>query len=87
MLFKCFDYSEHIHAQTSSVQASPDIYHTVTSSLGAKFKEYFSKILDSLATAEGTREELDFVKRNLQENDEGFMDIDEEQSRRADLPS
>ena len=64
------------------------IFVTQSRVLAGKVEEYFSKLLDSLSTAERTREELaQFVKSKRQQNEEGLIDIDDDQTWRADLPS
>ena len=64
------------------------IFVTQSRVLASKVEEYFSKLLDSLSTAERTREELaQFVKNKRQENEDGLIDIDDDQTWRSDLPS
>jgi len=64
------------------------IFVTQSRVLAGKVEEYFAKLLDSLATAERTKEELaQIVKSNRQKQEEGgLIDVDDDHNWRADLP-
>ena len=88
MLFKMLGIERAYVMHKDSMPKPRQIFVTQSRVLAGKVEEYFSRLLDSLATAERTREELaQFVKSKRQENEEGLIDIDDDQTWRADLPS
>jgi hypothetical protein len=89
MLFKMLGIERAYVMRKDSMPKPRQIFVTQSRVLAGKVEEYFSKLLDSLSTAERTREELaQFVKNKRQQNEEGLMiDIDDDQTWRADLPS
>jgi hypothetical protein len=89
MLFKMLGIERAYVMRKESMPKPRQIFVTQSRVLAGKVEEYFSKLLDSLSTAERTREELaQFVKNKRQQNEEGLMiDIDDDQTWRADLPS
>jgi hypothetical protein len=88
MLFKMLGIERAYVMRKDSMHKPRQIFVTQSRVLAGKVEEYFSKLLDSLSTAEKTREELaQFVKSKRQQNEEGLIDIDDDQIWRADLPS
>ena len=88
MLFKILGIERAYVMRKDSMPKPRQIFVTQSRVLAGKVEEYFSKLLDSLSTAERTREELaQFVKSKRQRSDEGLIDIDDDQTWRADLPS
>jgi len=71
-----------------SMQKPRQLFVTQSRVLAGKVEEYFSKLLQSLSTAERTREELaEMVKlKRTQQDEEGLIDIDDDQDWRGDLP-
>ncbi|KAF8955734.1 hypothetical protein BDZ97DRAFT_1926448 [Flammula alnicola] len=62
------------------------IFVTQSRVLAGKVEEYFTKLLESLSTAERTREELAQLIKKKQEQDDGLIDIDDDRNWRGDLP-
>ncbi|KAF8807162.1 hypothetical protein BYT27DRAFT_7189247 [Phlegmacium glaucopus] len=89
MLFKMLGIERAYVMRKDSMAKPRQIFVTQSRVLAGKVEEYFSKLLDSLLTAERTREELaQLVKSKRQQNEEeGLIDIDDDQTWRADLPS
>ena len=88
MLFKMLGIERAYVLRKDSMPKPRQIFVTQSRVLAGKVEEYFSKLLDSLSTAKRTREELaQFVKSKRQQNEEGLVDIDDDQTWRADLPS
>ena len=88
MLFKMLGIERAYVMRKDSMPKPRQIFVTQSRVLASKVEEYFSKLLDSLSTAERTREELaQFVKNKRQENEDGLIDIDDDQTWRSDLPS
>jgi hypothetical protein len=88
MLFKMLGIERAYAMRKDSMFKPRQIFVTQSRVLAGKVEEYFSKLFDSLSTAERTREELaQFVKSKRQQNEVGLIDIDDDQAWRADLPS
>ena len=85
MLFKMLGIERAYVMRKDSMLKPRQIFVTQSRVLAGKVEEYFSKLLDSLSTAERTLEEL--AKSKHQQNEEGLIDIDDDQTWRADLPS
>jgi len=71
-----------------SMQKPRQIFVTQSRVLAGKVEEYFSKLLQSLSTADRTREELAAMMKfkKSQEDEEGLIDIDDDHNWRGDLP-
>ena len=88
MLFKMLGIERAYVMRKDSMPKPRQIFVTQSRVLAGKVEEYFSKLLDSLSTAERTRGELaQFVKNKRQQNEGELIDIDDDQAWRADLPS
>ncbi|KAF8895020.1 hypothetical protein CPB84DRAFT_1782432 [Gymnopilus junonius] len=88
MMFKMLGIERAYAMRKDSMQKPRQIFVTQSRVLAGKVEEYFSKLLDSLATAEKSKEELaQLIKmRKQQKDDEGLIDIDDDQNWRNDLP-
>ncbi|KAF4623894.1 hypothetical protein D9613_001576 [Agrocybe pediades] len=88
MLFKMLGIERAYTARKDTMQKPRQIFVTQSRVLAGKVEEYFAKLLDSLATADRTREELaHIVKSNRQKQEEtGLVDEDDDHNWRADLP-
>ncbi|KJA29102.1 hypothetical protein HYPSUDRAFT_32443 [Hypholoma sublateritium FD-334 SS-4] len=90
MLFKMLGIERAYTLRKDIMQKPRQIFVTQSRVLAGKVEEYFSKLLDSLATAEKTKEELARLikhKKQQQDDHEGLIDIDDDQNWRGDLPS
>lgn len=88
MLFKMLGIQRAYNMRKDSMQKPRQLFVTQSRVLAGKVEEYFSKLLQSLSTAERTREELaEMVKlKRTQQDEEGLIDIDDDQDWRGDLP-
>ncbi|KDR84732.1 hypothetical protein GALMADRAFT_260438 [Galerina marginata CBS 339.88] len=88
MMFKMLGIERAYSMRKDSMQKPRQIFVTQSRVLAGKVEEYFSKLLESLATAERTQEELAqiFKSRRQQEENDGLIDIDDDHNWRGDLP-
>ncbi|KIM48469.1 hypothetical protein M413DRAFT_440213 [Hebeloma cylindrosporum] len=88
MLFKMLGIQRAYSMRKDSMQKPRQLFVTQSRVLAGKVEEYFSKLLQTLSTADRTREELaEMVKlKKTQQDEEGLIDIDDDQDWRGDLP-
>ena len=88
MLFKMLGIQRAYNMRKDSMQKPRQIFVTQSRVLAGKVEEYFSKLLQSLSTADRTREELaEMMKsKKSQQDEEGLIDIDDDHDWRGDLP-
>ena len=90
MLFKMLGIERAYTLRKDSMQKPRQVFVTQSRVLAGKVEEYFLKLLDSLATADKTKEELARLikhKKQQQDDHEGLIDIDDDQNWRGDLPT
>lgn len=89
MLFKMLGIQRAFENFTGAMNKPRQVFVTQSRVLAVKVEEYFTKLLDSLATGNKTKEELaEMIKsKRQQQQDEGLVDIDDDQNWRPDLPS
>ena len=89
MLFKMLGIQRAFENLKGTMHKPRQVFVTQSRVLAVKVEEYFTKLLDSLATGNKTKEELaEMVKsKRQQQQDEGLVDIDDDQNWRPDLPS
>ncbi|KAF8974058.1 hypothetical protein BDZ97DRAFT_421872 [Flammula alnicola] len=87
MLFKMLGIERAYAMRKDSMPKPRQIFVTQSRVLAGKVEDYFTKLLESLSTAERTREELaQLIKTKKQEQDDGLIDIDDDRNWRGDLP-
>ncbi|KAJ3514932.1 hypothetical protein NLJ89_g2078 [Agrocybe chaxingu] len=89
MLFKMLGIERAYSLRKDTMAKPRQIFVTQSRVLANKVEEYFSKLLDSLSTADKTKEELaEMIKlKKRRDEEEGLVDIDDDHNWRADLPS
>ncbi|CAA7264670.1 unnamed protein product [Cyclocybe aegerita] len=89
MLFKMLGIERAYSLRKGTMAKPRQIFVTQSRVLANKVEEYFSKLLDSLSTADKTKEELaEMIKlKRRRHEEEGLIDIDDDHTWRADLPS
>lgn len=90
MMFKMLGIERAYMLRKDVMQKPRQIFVTQSRVLAGKVEEYFSKLFDSLATGDKTKEELARLiklKKQQQDDHEGLIDIDDDQNWRGDLPS
>jgi len=89
MLFKMLGIQRAFENFKGTMHKPRQVFVTQSRVLAVKVEEYFTKLLDSLATGNRTKEELaEMIKsKRQQQQDEGLVDIDDDQDWRPDLPS
>lgn len=86
MLFKILGIERSWNAQKDASAKPRQIFVTQSRVLADKVQEYYTRLHDSLSSADKAPEELrDMALTNAQQ-DQGLVDRDEEIERRADLP-
>lgn len=70
----------------ASVAKPRQMFVTASRVLASKVEEYFAKLLDSLATAAHSPEELAALAATKLQQEEGLVDLDDEENWRGDLP-
>jgi hypothetical protein len=87
MLFKMLGIERAWNLCRDTMLKPRQIFVTQSRVLAGKVEEYFTKLLESLATADRTPKELvELAKMKCRQDENGLVDLDDEADWRSDLP-
>lgn len=88
MLFKMLGIEKAWKSEASHMAKPRQLFVTQSRMLADKVEEYFSKLMESLATASKSLQELAEIakQKQVQKEEEGLVDPDDEDNWRDDLP-
>jgi hypothetical protein len=69
-----------------TVRKPRQVFVTQSRVLAGKVEEYFTKLLESLATGQKSKEELADMIKSKRQQEESLIDVDDDQNWRPDLP-